>query len=529
MGKVREILLKIRTRPEICCTAFFIVVLIMYGAVQAHPSFKDPDSFYHARIAVMTLDQGAVTDFPWLPFTTLADWFADHHFLYHLLLAPFIWLFGPLVGLKAAAAFFGAVAVSTFYFVLYRLRVHWAICLSFSLLLATSMDFMFRMNLAKAASLSVILLLLGTLFVIRGKPLKLFFLSFIYVWTHGSWPLIIAVALAYAVLRVLILRDWRNSLLLPLAAILGSFTGLVANPFFPDNLIFYWYQTVHAALLNYGQVINVGVEWHSYNLPLLVPQNAAPVVMLCTVAALALFVKIWSDDKDLRKKGEQLMNTRSWQAKIILTGVLTGFFLLMAVRSQRHIEYFVPFAFLFSALWLDYLRRHYDLKRLVSLSFSGNLFYAKFVGVVLALFFLAFSIRDSVMVFDSFHSEEPDHGWDKFEKVSDWMNGHLPAGSIVYHGCWADFPPLFYHAPQFEYIAGLDPTFLYLKDPAMFVEWRAVSLGRVHDVSGVMRSYGSKYILVSSAQDSLEEAVESDRDLRLVYQDEGVKLFTIFP
>src|SRR3990167_10191765 len=52
--------------------------------------FPDPDAFYHAPLANLMLDRGALHAFPWLDMTSLGSNFADHHYLYHLILGPAI-------------------------------------------------------------------------------------------------------------------------------------------------------------------------------------------------------------------------------------------------------------------------------------------------------------------------------------------------------------------------------------------------------------------------------------------------------
>src|SRR5437867_2500437 len=94
--------------------ATLVIAAALYWFIQDRPSFMDPDSFYHAKMALLMREHGPVTSFPWLPFTTLADAFADHHFLYHAALVPFVSELGPLVGTRAAAIVFAAAAIVMF-------------------------------------------------------------------------------------------------------------------------------------------------------------------------------------------------------------------------------------------------------------------------------------------------------------------------------------------------------------------------------------------------------------------------------
>jgi len=521
MSKLRVILAFFATRTFYGFLVVFTFTALLYGVAQTHPSFTDPDSFYHAGMAARMSEQGTVLEFPWLPFTTLADSFADHHYLYHLLLLPFVWLFGPLVGTKVAAATLGAFAVAMFYLAGRALRVRGELMLALSVLLATSMNFMFRMNLAKAASLSVALLMLAVIALARRKWWQLFIIGFLYIWAHGSWPLLGFIVLVFAGVELYNTRKLGEPLRMLLMTVLGLLAGLIINPYFPQNLEFYWYQTIHAAVINYVDVINVGMEWQGYDPALLIPQNGAPLIIITVCGAVALAAALWSE-KIIRRKKVQT----NWLAAL---AVIAAVFLVMAIRSQRHIEYFVPFGVLLAAVWFEYLRRQFNLRKLWLLSFGEGAWPIYGAAIFFGLVFPVLAIRDAYTISDRFHDPRHTFSWHQHRAATDWMKNHLPESAVIFHGSWADFPALFYHAPQFRYVAGLDPTFLYIKNPAMFVAWREASQGRVRDISEVVGFYESKYVYVVDGQENLEAAVAADRDFRLVYKDDEAKIYMLFP
>ena len=114
----------------------------------ASPALPEPDSFYHAKMAQI-LSQGQVLQqFPWLAETGLAGAFVDHHFLYHLLLAPFIWLPQPLIGLKLATVIFAALLVAVIYWLFKKFQIKWPFI--FIIFLLTSEPWLFRASLVKA-------------------------------------------------------------------------------------------------------------------------------------------------------------------------------------------------------------------------------------------------------------------------------------------------------------------------------------------------------------------------------------------
>jgi len=522
--------------------AIFVAVAALYGWLQAQPSFRDPDSFYHAGLAVLTGRLGPIRDFPWLPFTTLSQAFADQHFFYHLLLVPFVWLFGPLPGLRLATVLLGAAAVTAFFLVtrLFRLRHGWA----FTLLLATSADLMFRLNLGKASALAITLLLLGFVCALHGRRWLLLLIAWLYVWTHGSWPLLPFVALVVAAVQSSVIffglpTDVRSSSRLLTAlrspesgrawsaaglACLGAIGGLVANPFFPANLEFYWRQTVQVALVGLTDAVEVGIEWYPYALSDLIRQNGVVFVLLAVLVALAVGVSIVGRRAWRSEAGDYGRNL----VPLLATGAVSLALLMMTLKSRRHVEFLVPFALLLEAIWFDRLTRRVDLRQLVSFFFVGRKRLGRImVGyVVLTLLFLP--IRDVFLVSRSLRTNAYD--WSRFTEVGDWMRLHVPPGSVVFNGDWADFPVLFYRFPEGRYIIGLDAGFLYLRDPARYDDWRLISSGQAGQDVGerIEKVFGSHYVLVRRDQVSLLRSVESDPTLLPVYEDDEVLVFMRF-
>jgi len=520
MSKISVIFSKIAPLLKQACLLIFLLALALYSVVQWHPSFKDPDSFYHAQMTRLTAESGPVADFPWLPFTILGETFADHHFLYHWLLMPFTWLFGELAGLKVAAAVLGALAVTAFYATGRALRLRPGLVITGTLILATAMNFMFRMNLAKAASLSVLLLLLGLAALARREWWALFILGWVYVWAHGSWPLLLFMATVFALIDWWRAREWL-AFACPIAGVmLGFIFGLIFNPFFPENLLFYWYQTVHAALLTYDGIVNVGVEWQSYTPLSMFRANGTIFVVLAVAAATAFVAALW------HKRIVRTVSDADDRTRVLWAlGIIAAAFFFMTLKSQRHIEFFAPVAVLWSLAVIDYVSRRYDLRRLYRLAFVQHrlLFMACVVFVSGA--FVVMGARDAYIVTKSFHNPDTTFAWGEYAAAAEWLEVNVPPGQVIYHASWAEFPQLFYRAPQYRYVAGLDPTFLYLKDPAAFVAWRESAAGRVRDMSAAVGHYDAQFVIVSRGEKNLRQAVRLDSSFKLVYADKEVEIY----
>ena len=126
----------VREWPWLSYVVVYAAAFALFLAFQASPYFADPDSFYHAKMALLIRDQGIVHQFPWLNLTTLGQHYTDQHFLYHVLLIPFVTWLPPLIGLKLATVMFGATLATVFYWAARRLGARWPLLFVF-LFLAT--------------------------------------------------------------------------------------------------------------------------------------------------------------------------------------------------------------------------------------------------------------------------------------------------------------------------------------------------------------------------------------------------------
>src|SRR6185437_3840677 len=80
------------------------------------------------------------------------------------------------------------------------------------------------------------------------------------------------------------------------------------------------------------------------------------------------------------------------------------------------------------------------------------------VAAVLSIF-LFFNLRSTMH--EIAQSEPHDH----YAAGAAWLRNHVPPGQIVFNTDWDDFPRLFYYDSTHSYVSGLDPNYLYDKDP----------------------------------------------------------------
>lgn len=495
----------------------FIIVLSLFTYLQLDPTFADPDSFYHAKMAEILAQKGAITEFPWLSATNLKYSFVDHHFLYHLILVPFVIFLPPLIGLKVATIIFASLAILFIFWFLRQLQVKGAFWYALFLLFIN--PFVFRLNLAKAQQLVLIFLFLIIYLFFRKQYLFLIFFSCLFVWLYGGWPLILLVALIYIIVsyfwldrqkgwlffKIGKIKSYWQNILLGFSAFLGIITGLFFNPYFPKNIGFYWQQSFQIAILNYQNLISVGGEWYPYP-PFDLFLAAVPFFFLFVIA-LIFFVLYFK---------KQPMS--SW-----FFLVLSILFFVLTIKSRRYVEYFIPLGLCFSAISLDVFFKTAGKKFKKHLPNSLIIF-----GPV--LFFLALSpffYRDLRLVKNSY---QQGLSFTKFSEPMDWLKQHSNKGDIVFHSDWDEFPILFYHNDKDYYLVGLDPTFMYLYDKDLHQRWVEITTGRLSEnlPQIIGEVFNAKYVFVDKNQNPIfDQNLENNFYFQKVFANEEANIYQL--
>lgn len=509
----------------------FAAGFFIFGFLQSQPTFLDPDAFYHAKMAVLTKDQGIVMNFPWMPWTVLGRYYVDQHYLYHLFLVPFVAFLNPLVGLKLATVFFAALLLVTFFWLLQRIspRVPAVINFVFSLFLFLCQPLIFRINLPKASAVVLIFILIIFYLITQKKYWALFFFSFAYVYLHGGWPLILVI-LGFYVLASAIRNYFTSSLIsrikklffgavsfwngkLILAGVGGLLAGLVINPYFPGNLKFYWQQLVQIGIINYQSVVRVGAEWYPYDPQTLFLNTVLPTMLL--VVSLVIFII------SIRRQSKE-----SWLALF-----LTFFFLAITLKSQRYVEYYLPFLVLFCALSLAPFLESHQLR--VYGRYLWRLYHRRtFWVTLLGIFWLAgaFAIAGKDWAQNWQYYFYSGRSWSQYEKSTTWLSQNTPAGSIVFHGDWDEFPQLFYYDSNNYYIFGLDPTFLYQASPKLYQEVADITMGKVPFglADKIKNDFKADYVFVDyNDHRQFYDYLKKDSQAVSIYRDDEVEIFKI--
>ncbi len=506
----------------------FLIMAGYYGHIQWNNYIGDPDGFYHAKLAKWLWSGRLIKTMPWMQFATLRDHFTDHQLLYHLILAPFTNIYNPLIGVKVATVLFATVMVLVFYWLLKRLRLSWPWAFSLAFVVLNGLNF--RLSLIKVNSLSLIIIWLLIFALFRKKVWLAFILSMIFVWLYAGWPLAILILAGYLAsgwiynhlhrsrlkifwhqtIRFFHTSVWDKKIKLSLAVLIGLVLGLVINPYWPQNLYFYYQQIIQIALINQGQNFTVGGEWYGTSIFHVI--SSAPHLF---IAAGLIFLVLFFNFK----KASRL----TWFSFIMTFG-----FLLLTIKSKRYVEYYMPFALLFTASGTTDIKKIFDWQKVVHFWQQLSIFLKTYLTMV----FLVFLTLIMPSTYDRILSVHLSSNWPIgiFEAGSLWLKNNTPEDSVVFHSDWDEWPPLFYYNDHNYYIVGLDPTFMHNYSPKLHELYAAITTGQitVSPARQIQANFNADFILVSKdSHQSFIYQLDHDPHAELTYQDNQLKIYQI--
>jgi hypothetical protein len=456
---------------------------ILIGAVFWYLQFStgslccgDYDAYYHFRWSRMLWEAALAGRFPpsfdALPLTTLNPRdYVDHHFFFHVLQIPFTFFSDFQTGAKIGTWLFACLAVFSCYWLLVRQRVSYPLVWLVAIV-GSSAPFLYRMNMGKAMSLSIVLLVVGIHLCFERRYRWLLPLAFVFALAYDMFVLLVAAAAMWTFVLLWSERrlEWR-----PLAFVVaGSLLGFVINPYFPDNFrLLYEHLVIKVTPGDF--TTTVGSEWYPY--------STWEFLGNCGVALAAMVVGYVSF-KDSGSEGRQ---------RAFLLMLFATLLMLANMRWRRFAEYFPPFAILFAAFAAEPLIRRaraFYTSREPEAAGPGagegaraaepgrveNARAWEMIIVATAFVLLAVPMvwYARVTALDIAGMGGPD----LYRGGMEWLSKNAEPGELIVNTDWDDFPKLFFYNPRLAYVSGLDPTYLLDKDRRLAELHGRITIGR---------------------------------------------------
>lgn len=467
-----------------------IFLLSWFSILMPWNKLPDPDAFYHATMAKLTYEQGAITSFPWLDLTTLGRHFADQHYLFHVLQIPFVNIFGLTQGSRLSSITLALICMMVIYIIfrLLKLKPAWL----WAVLLSLLYPFSVRLILGKASPLAILLwmisLALTSLILINKKNISksssyiFYFLFFIFALffslSHGGWiilPLSTLILFMGHILYEKALFPGPFKLVLYklpwvglLAGLLGLATGILLHPGRRELLSFLWVQVIKIGVMTPSQAIPMGQEWASANIgELLATTSIFLLIIILTVPGLifaARKINFFEADDELQK----------FARLSIVWGILVAVLGALTLKSLRFAEYFQPAL----VIWVASLFQLIDWKKLLSwLSLDGG---AKGRFLIPVIILIASGSLLARSVWNGYHvmHSKPMFMDNQYQPALQAISQQAQPGDRIFHAQWDEFPILLAHDQRFKYVAGMDPTFFYEADRALALDYFALTINR---------------------------------------------------
>lgn len=523
----------------------FIAIAMVMTFLQTRTSAiccGDWDGYYHIKWSSLlweNFSQGKwLPTFEWLPLTVLnPQHYNDHHFLFHLLQIPFLWFFEPVTAAKVATVVFATLAIFSVYWLIHHYKIQYPLIWLAAIFTCANM-FYYRMNMAKAPPLTIIITIAGIYLLFERKYKWLLPLMFAFVWTYSLFPLLLIAAVIWAIIIGWNERkfEWE-----PVAYTFGGMVlGNVINPYFPNNLLLFWEHFITKFKVGSDFAVSVGGEWYPYTgIELL---THFPVAMAAMLIGYILFVP---------KNGK-------------LPEKATFFLMFVSIlcaaqfRSKRFAEYFPPFAVLFAAFsWQAFLVPNRvelpdEFKREIEPYLdadkrterddwwaAGKTAAVWVLGIILIGLFFINNVGlgrlglDQPGLMNTLKDNEPN---DKYRRAMEWATGvdangkeNIPAGKRIFNCNWDDFPKLFFFNTKHTYVYGLDPNYLYSQNPDLYKLLTEITDGKTEDAGPIIRErFGADYIFADAKENEsmIAKALESGW-VEMVYEDDEARILKI--
>ena len=481
----------------------------------------DFDGYYHikwSRALWQSFKSGKlVPTFYWLPLTTLNPKnYVDHHLLFHIIQIPFAQFRDPRLGAKVASLVFGSFAVISCYWFLIKYRIRYVLVWLVALL-ACSAPFLFRMYMAKAPPLAIIFLVIAIHLLFNKKYWPLLPLAFVFTLTYDMFVLLLlAVVLWVAVIGWTERRfEWR-----PLVWVCaGTVAGLVINPYFPHNLqLLYEHIRIKMTASDYDT--KVGSEWYPY--------DSWEFIGNSLVACVSMIVGYVAFEVGERRRAHYPLFFLLFSTALMI----------MNARWKRIAEYWPPFAVMFAAFslqpWVEGMRS--SLTRLPShvLAELEPFFDAgrtarserpEYEGLVKMVVAGAIACGLAVILYFNLIATIKEIGASErhnfYQAGANWLRANVAPQEIVFNTDWDDFPRLFYFDETHYYVSGLDPSYLYDRDPVLSRLYDRITLGKEDDPGPLIRDrFGARYVFTDNNHHDFFAAARASGWFEIVYEDE---------
>jgi len=485
----------------------FGIILILIIAILSFLQFTTQniigwDGYWHIKSAKLILEHGFYDTFPWTQYSIIKDNYVDQQLLFRLLLIPFTTI-GMMLGAKLYILLASIACFIFFYWLLKRYNTPFAAFWTLLYLLGSN-ELLYRFMLPRQMPLAIIALLLTCYLLEKKSYNKLFFTVLLFTYLYNGFVFSLIICIIYTFVDLI--ANKRFNLTPILYSFPASLIAFIINPYFPDTFLAFKTQIWDVNLV--GNLYNQ--EWRPFPIDMFLYNTFLILIIFAIIFCIYLFIK-----------SSQLKNTHLNQLikknKInIFYMILTIFFLLLALKSRRMIEYLYPFMILTSAKIFSYLFENKKNQKILKI----GVIIATIVLIPMALLNIR-EVRSDILL-NNFQ--------DNYRDAALWMKENIPPRSIVFNNAYT-FNYLFFMDSDIYYTHGIDLTYSYLYDKVKFVRYMKILEGEAStEENFVMQDYNPDYVFISKLKVDLNffrYMQERGDDFDVVYQDKHAVILKV--
>lgn len=486
---------------SIFCCIFVAFYMYTYGNFK-DPYFIDNDSFFHVAIAKLMMKQGLVIDqFPYLHFTVWTEKFADWHFIYHVLLIPFIKLFGDATGPKILGGCLMAGLFGVIYLILREKGLRYANLYTLALFFLMPAAFYYRMSTIRGAILALLLMTLAVYWIIKNRPVALAVTAFVFVWSYYLASYFIFVPII-GLLICQILRKEKISYQLLIYGLVGFIAGVIINPYFPKNI------QLFPIFLKAGFRNDVWYEGKEI-FPISTWDWFYGSIMVTILFLGSFFISIIKNIKH--------------SSSSIAVSIFASFLLVLQWRSQRFVEYWPIYGGLTGLV----LAGPFLEEVFVNIKNNWKKFRTWLIIVIVAVYIqegLFHGIWEKWQLNKIFQGES--QLTNTLKEISIDIKNNSEKGDIIF-ARWDIFPQLFYFNDKNYYVDGNGLVWIEVHDQDLFNKYLDLTFNQNSktDVISIKSDFNAKWVI---AEKPLKEMLDKKPEVfEKIYEKNQFTVFKV--
>lgn len=417
--------------------------------------FSDDDPYYHAKHSALMAESGNFALVrPWLRFHFFNYAPTDPWWGFHVIQALFIKFFNIIIGTKILASLLASLAFTVFYYILKKQNVFFPLFWT-ALYFSSSALFLGRLLLERPFLLALSVLPLAFYYASRKKYFYLFLLSLVYALFYNLAPLVIFLAVFYAAIEYLTIKQVDLKIIIAAAA--GVTAGFLLHPYSLNYIFVAGVHFFQVIFLKFGGVnLSVGDEIQTPGFIYFIRANFLAIIFY--LLAVIIFFGL----KKMR-----------WSAANYFLFAYSFFWFFITLILPRGVEYWLPLGWIFIALAFNDFYASYEYGQIKD--FFARLFNLKVLSFFIISFMAVIIFCNYSLIYLNIHSQNQNQFPAAMAQANDWLKANTPAGSLIFYNNWGLWPLMFYYNDYNQYITGVDPTFLYEYDHKLFWLWNNIS------------------------------------------------------